>query len=198
MAGDEVTLWQPRSAVVVPKDASTADAIVTYARQLTERERSQVVSAFQSGSYEIGSVFLWSRTMAGLKKRLGALGLEFIGEMLDRPDIVVAGSVAAAITDHEALGLAEQLGMFSGTDTLKLRQALDLVVHFGDTSEEESDGMMPEDAMHIARACELEHTTANLELIVPLLCRDARCWTAHGSGEHSPGLNESPRVRFRP
>src|SRR4051812_15143269 len=68
--------WQPRDAVAVPASASSAKVIVPFARQLTTREQGQLVKAFDAGLYEMGANFVWSRTMAGLKTRLAALGME--------------------------------------------------------------------------------------------------------------------------
>jgi hypothetical protein len=151
---DEITLWSPRSGLLVPKDAATAEAITAYAKQLTQREREQVIAAFKDANFEMGSVFLWSRAMAGLKKQLAKLGADFVGEMLDRPDIVANVVITNLITDYEALNLAEQLGMFSGTEALRLRHAMELVAHFSDPPEDgEQHEMMPEEALQVLRAC---------------------------------------------
>lgn len=151
---DEITLWSPRSGLVVPKDATTPEAIVPYARQLTAREREQVITAFRNANFEMGSVFLWSRAMAGLKKQIATLGAAFVAEMLDRSDIVQGVAVAKLVTDYEALNLAEQLGMFSGTEALRLRHAMELVAHFSDPPDDvENQEMMPEEAQAVLRAC---------------------------------------------
>jgi hypothetical protein len=155
MASSDVDLWSPRNGALVPKNATTPEQITQYAKQLSSRERSQVIAAFSAGNYEMGSVFLWSRAMAGLKKQLAMLGMEFIGEMLDRADIIEDAPIAKVVTDHEALGLAEGLGIFNGTEALRLRHAMELVAHFSDPPEEDGDPqeMMPEEAVQVLRAC---------------------------------------------
>jgi hypothetical protein len=151
---DEITLWNPRSGLLVPKNAGTVEAIAPYARQLTPRERDQVIAAFRDANFEMGSVFLWSRAMAGLKKQLATLGADFVAEMLDRTDIVSSVGITKVITDYEALNLAEQLGVFNGTEALRLRHAMELVAHFSDPPDDaETQEMMPEEALSVLRAC---------------------------------------------
>jgi hypothetical protein len=156
----DVTLWSPRSAAVVPKAATTAADISVHAQQLTRRERDQIFKAFGAGDFELGTAYLWSRAMATLKRQLALFGTEFIGEMLDREDLPPGVALAQVITDHEAVRLAEELGMFNGTQAFRLKRALDTVSHFADPTGDEfesPDGggreMMPEEATQIARAC---------------------------------------------
>lgn len=152
-----ISLWHARDGVLVPKSATSAAQIADYAKQLTVREKSQLVNAFQSGNFEMGSVFVWSRSMAALKKQLSSIGGQFIGEMLDRPDLASGSSVAKMITDYEAVTLAEELGMFNGTQAMRLRHAMELVAHFAEppepTAEDGEREMMPEEAVHVLRAC---------------------------------------------
>ncbi|WP_426732700.1 hypothetical protein [Myxococcus faecalis] len=164
MSDNKITLWSPMDVVPVPKEAQTAAQLALYARQLSPREVEQVVTAFQNGSYELGSVFVWQKTMAGLKKKLGALGMEFIAEMLDRRDISASSNPQQVLTDHDALHLAEQLGFFPSTHTLRLRHAMQVISHFADPPPDvANDGMMPEEATGSLRTCiqtVLGHTQA--------------------------------------
>ena len=123
-------LWEPRDVVDVPASANTPSAITAMARQLSRREMSQLVQTFEAGLYEMGAIFVWTRTMAGLKKNLAGLGLDFIAEMLDRPDIRVGAEIHEVLTDFEAVRLAEELGMFGSTHALRMRHTLEVVTHF--------------------------------------------------------------------
>jgi hypothetical protein len=151
----EITLWSPREGIKIPAKVNEPKDIASYARQLTKREMTQVIQTFESGNYELGTLFLWQKTMAGLKRQLGSLGMEFVGEMLDRPDMAKAGSPTQALTDYDAVRLAEQLGMFSPTEAMRLRQTLELVSHFSDSPQEgdEEREMMPEEAIQCLRTC---------------------------------------------
>lgn len=147
-------LWRIPGALAVP---ATADAmeVTTFAKQLTAREQSQVISSFQRGEYELASTFVWTRAMSGLKKQLAALGVQFLAELLERSDIKAQDPIANVVTDHEALRLAEELRMFDGTESMRLRHALELVAHFSEAPEEGETPreMMREEAASIIRSC---------------------------------------------
>ena len=146
-------MWRLPSVVSLPKTA-TAEQMTRFARQLSTREQDQVMRAFSAGNFEMAATFLWSRAMAGLKKQLATLGLQFLGELLERPDIKQHDPIANVITDHEALRLAEELRMFGGTEAMRLRHALELVMHFADAPEEgEQREMTYEEAAGVLRSC---------------------------------------------
>lgn len=152
-----IQLWDTKPAAVVPAKAKTDRAIAECARQLSVRDKKQIVSAAQRGEYEMGATFLWQKAMTALKKQLESLGVEFLGEMLERE--FIAGTPAVnVITDHDALRLAEELGMFNATEAMHLRQSLELLTHLTShplaEQEEDSQGEMnPEDFTKVLRAC---------------------------------------------
>lgn len=154
MSSDSMSLWRPLDVVKVPRDARDINEIASYAKQLSPREINQIVKAFQDGSYEMGSSFVWQKTMAGLKNKLGALGMDFIGEMLDRKDIATSANPQHVLTDQDALRLAEELGFFPTSHSLRLRHAMEVINHFADSPQgAEDDGMMPEEAVGALRTC---------------------------------------------
>jgi hypothetical protein len=149
-----VTLWRPLDVVKVPKEVRDIEKLAAYAKQLAPREVTQIVKAFEDGSYEMGSIFVWQKTMAGLKRKLGALGMDFIGEMLERRDITGSSNPQQVLTDHDALRLAEELGFFPSSHTLRLRHAMEVIAHFADPpTDADGDGMMPEEASAAFRTC---------------------------------------------
>ena len=153
----KIVLWSPKKGVKLPSSLTTASEIAPHAKQLTKRELNQLVTAFESGNFEMGSLFLWSKTMAGLKKQLASLGMVFIGEMLERPDISNESIATEVLTDHEAVKLAEELGMFTSAQAMRLRRVLEMISFFSnppsEDDEEEDREMMPEEAMQCLRVC---------------------------------------------
>src|SRR5882762_9375235 len=107
MSRQEIMLWQPKLPVRIPATLDDAREIVPYANshQLTGRDRSQIVSAFESHHYEMVSSFVWTKALSSLKAQLAKLGAAFISEMLDRPDIDASSSIDQVLTDYEALRL---------------------------------------------------------------------------------------------
>jgi hypothetical protein len=149
--------WTSSSKQIVPQSAKTAVEIANRAVQLRKRDIAQIVSALSSEHYEMASTFVWSRAITALKKQLSSLGSEFIGEMLQRPDIDTGADIIGVVTPSEAIALAEDLGMISSTDAMRLRHAHETINHFAeyeDQSEEEPDeGMTREEAFVCLRAC---------------------------------------------
>ena len=153
----EIIPWNANKSLIVPVEAVTAEQIAQYNRQLTAREVTQVLETFKAHHYEMGSMFLWQKTMAGLKVQLGSLGMDFVGKMLDRADISAASLPREVLTDYDAVRLAEELGMFSPTQAMRMRGVLQTVAHFSaPPAEDEEYGerqMTPEEAMHCLRTC---------------------------------------------
>lgn len=72
-----------------------------------------IVNAIENESYEMVATFVWTKAAAVLKKQVATLGMEFVGEMLGRPDLNEDSDPATSIADNEAISLAEDLGMIS-------------------------------------------------------------------------------------
>jgi hypothetical protein len=85
--------------------------------------------------------------MASLKRELGSLGITFLAELLRRSDIDEDDNVLDAITEREAIKLAEELGIVSRTEAIRLRHSQELVSHFA-----QRDPVEGEDAMEVTEA----------------------------------------------
>lgn len=157
MPNRQMIPWDARPSKVVPTSAKSPNEIVGRACQLRPRDIKQVLTAFELEHYEIATTFVWSKTMTSLRNRLETLGAEFIGEMLQRPDIDEYTELGSAITDSETLALAEDLGMISATECMRLRQAHEVITHFTamETTEEDDEEvrMTHEEAVACLRAC---------------------------------------------
>ncbi len=137
---NKISLWQPTAIEVLPGTAKSAGEIAGYARQLSKREQNQIVVGFNAGSYEFVINFVWAKAMSALKKELGTLGGQFLGEMLNRPEMDDDSDVVESMTEREALRLAEELGVVTSTEAMRLRQAQELVGHFIRLDAAELDG----------------------------------------------------------
>ena len=153
--GNSVALWSGNAPVKIPATAIDASDIVPIARQLTTRDRQQIISAFHSGHYEMVATFVWNKALTSLKAQLGKLGGNFISEMLDRPDIDDNTPIDQKLTDFEALKLAQELGVITSTGAFRLRQAFERIAHFGSLpiEEGEDEEFAAEDAVGVLRAC---------------------------------------------
>ena len=136
----------------IPLEATPTE-IAKCARQLSPRDVRSIQVAFESQSYEMASVFIWTRAASSLKRQIAGLGMGFVGEMLRRPDVDESSDPATAIGDYEAISLAEDLGMVNRTQAIRLNHALSLVNHFSDPEAAADEEMNPEEAVSILRSC---------------------------------------------
>lgn len=134
-----IVLWQPESGELIPASAKTPSEISSYAAQLSLRDKRQIVAAFESGHFEMGINYLWGKTVTALKKELSAVGVGLLGEMLGKADVDEDDDVEDIITTKESIILAEELGIVSATDALRLKHTYELITHFSRLEIEESD-----------------------------------------------------------
>jgi len=101
------------------------------------------------------STFVWAKAAAAMKKQLATLGMEFVGEMLGRQDLDADSDPTTAIADHEVIALAEDLGMITATQALRLKHSQQLVAHFTslEDSDDADDSMQMEEALNLLKTC---------------------------------------------
>lgn len=148
--------WQASDQVSIPASLDRPGEIAAYGKQtLSPRDIQSITRGFEAESYEMVSTFVWTKAAATLKRQVATLGMEFVGEMLNRPDLDEDSDPAKSLGDHEAIGLAEDLGMVTTTQALRLKQALELVSHFSTIAEGEnqSEQMLKEEATLLLRTC---------------------------------------------
>ncbi len=151
---NSISAWLATEAVVIPSAESEPDAIVKYAApRLSKRDMQSIVNGFHLESYEMVATFVWSKAAAALKKQVATLGMEFVGEMLSRPDLTEDSDPATSIGDHEIISLAEDLGIVTSTESLRLKHALELVSHFSNLEPAQEEAMQREEATSILRTC---------------------------------------------
>jgi hypothetical protein len=153
---DRISVWIPSDVVDIPRSAETPEAIVEYgAATLSKRDVQSIITGFRAEGYEMVSTFVWTKAAAALKKRVATLGMEFVGEMLGRPDLNEDSDPTTSIADHEVIALAEDLGMITATQALRLKQSFQLVTHFASSEEtaDVGDAMQKEEAISLLRTC---------------------------------------------
>jgi hypothetical protein len=148
-------VWQSNELAILPKKITTPE-LVSHGVLLSSKDQKQIITAFENGSYEMVATYIWTKTINSLKNQLSKMGLSFISEMLDRPDINEHTNLQQAISDYEAIRLAEELGVINGTGAFRLRQAMDTVVHFNqpDFDNDNFDNeLTEEETKTIIRSC---------------------------------------------
>jgi len=151
-----VVLWDASPIAVISDRITDPVQIAGSALLLRPRERSQIVANLRAGHFEVATTFIWQRTMNLLKKQLATLGNEFIGELLQRPDIDENSEIVTAVSDREAISLARDLGMLTATQAMRLVHSQEVVNHFASADEDSvsDDEMMTQDeAVGCLRVC---------------------------------------------
>jgi hypothetical protein len=152
-----IQVWSPTDVVTIPAGADSPDQIVEYAQAtLSKRDIHSIVAGFKAEGYEMVSTFVWAKAAAAMKRQLATLGMEFVGEMLGRPDLDDDSDPTTSIADHEVITLAEDLGMITATQALRLKHAQQLVAHFAsleDAVDDDDDSMQKEEAVSLLRTC---------------------------------------------
>ncbi|GAB3870517.1 hypothetical protein GCM10028824_19240 [Hymenobacter segetis] len=150
--------WTGGSGIVIPRNAKTANQIVVLANALTPKQQENVIKAVKNESYEMAAEFVWKRSISRLQSILYSLGMNFIGEMLNRSDIDTGSVIENELTEFSTLKLAEQLGIFNSTGAFRLKQSLEIINHFvrlgnAEDGESEEEELSYLDALNIVKNC---------------------------------------------
>ena len=155
MKNNTVTLWQNQEKSALPTKLTTP-TLVEFGVQLAAKDKKQIITAFDNGSYEMVSTYIWTKTINSLKNQLSKMGLSFIAEVLDRPDINEHTNLQQAISDFEAIRLAEELGVLNGTSAFRLKHTMETVTYFNQPDLDENDDeneLSEEETKMIIRSC---------------------------------------------
>ncbi len=133
-------IWQGPNGLELPPSVKEVKDIVPFANYLSERQKSQIIAAFQIDAFDMAAEYAWKKSMIKLKETISTLGMKFIGEMIGREDFDETTSVDTEITDFNAIQLAEQLGVIGTTAALRLKQSNELITHyFSKNADEQLD-----------------------------------------------------------
>jgi hypothetical protein len=155
MENNSVIIWKNTDLPVLPKKVTRISELVNCGMQLSAKDQNQIIRTFEEGSYEMVSTYIWTKAINSLKNQLGKMGMSFIAEMLDRPDINEHTNLQQAISEFEAIRLAEELGVISGTAAFRLKQAMETVTHFNqpELEDDPENELSEEETKAIIRSC---------------------------------------------
>jgi len=136
-----------------PIASSDINTIAEFGVQLTNKEKKQIISGFENEHYEMVSNFVWSKAMFVLKSTLASMGKEFLSELLDRPDIDDRSNIQQVVSEFEAIRLAEEIGIVTGTAVVRLKNAMNTITHFLSTDDQEDTEkeMLKEEAIMVLK-----------------------------------------------
>lgn len=152
---NSIAVWKEPVGTIVPREAQSANEIANVAVNLSSRDQKQIITAFDSSSFEMLAGFVLNKALSQLKRALASLGMAFVGEMLGRADIDEDSVPTVSISNYEAITLARELGLINSTDAKRLTQHLELLAHFDslDIDDAEIEEMSREEALSFLRTC---------------------------------------------
>ncbi|MFV1610317.1 hypothetical protein VWY06_18180, partial [Phaeobacter sp. JH20_10] len=155
MSQSNVVPWQPVENLVSLDKVLEPSVIIGKAINLRPKEQKQIISNFELENYEMASSYVWTKSMALLKMNLASMGMDFIGELLQRPDIDADSDPSQAVSDFEAIDLAFELGAINKTQRMRLLVSADVVSHFAGSFDANDDGadMLQEEALGCIKVC---------------------------------------------
>jgi len=155
MENNTITLWRNTDLPVIPKKVDKIAEMVNLGLQLSSKDQNQIIRTFEEGSYEMVATYIWTKAISSLKNQLGKMGVSFIAEMLDRPDINDHSNLQQAISEFEAIKLAEELAVISGTAAFRLKHAMETVDHFNqpELEDDPENELTEEETKAIIRSC---------------------------------------------
>lgn len=141
-----MVLWEPNAGVIIPKSADVVE-ILKNDVQLKERELKGIYRNYQNESYEFAAEPIWNRTMSLLRKRVLALGEEFVSEMvgIDKLEYV------RELPEFEVINLAMELGFINNTGKMRLKHSFETITHY--LQRDVEDEMTKSEVESIIRAC---------------------------------------------
>ena len=84
----DIVLWEGPKGVDIHKAAEISEIIVSYSKQLTEREQQQALIAYNAGFFEMSTEYIWRRSIKILRDKLiNGFGVEFLQEMINVSDV---------------------------------------------------------------------------------------------------------------
>lgn len=141
-----VSLWEPNAGITISKSAETSD-VLSMCVQVKSSIVNAVYNNYLNEDYEVAVEPLWNRTIAILRKRVLALGIEFVGEMVGIDNL----EYIQALPAFEVINLAMELGFINNTGKMRLMHAYETVTHY--CEENISDEMTKSEAENIIRGC---------------------------------------------
>ena len=120
-------LWKVDYKNIVPSHLTNVEQIIPYSNpsNLTVRQQHNIINAFENQAYDMAVEYVWKKAITNLREHILELGEEFVGELIQRPDVGARLGLESVLTDYNVIQIAEQLGMISHAGALDLRQSFE-------------------------------------------------------------------------
>ena len=122
-------LWKVDYKNIVPSYMTNVEQIIPYSNpsNLTVRQQQNIIKAYENQAYDMAVEYVWKKAITNLREHILELGEEFVGELIQRPDVGAKIGLESVLTDYNVIQIAEQLGMISHAGALDLRQSFEVI-----------------------------------------------------------------------
>lgn len=139
-----IALWNSPNGVDMPVEVSEIQDLSNYIKTLSPREVQKIVSAFNSGLYDMATEYSWIRTLNILRDKVFSFGKEFVLEMLGRSDSDV-DSNQDFLSEVDIINLAADLGFINKTAKMHFLYYSEMIKHYSSRDvDEEMDKTIAE------------------------------------------------------
>lgn len=122
---NSISLWNANEGILIPKSADVPQ-ILSANMKLPEKTVLAIKRNYDVEDYESVSEIIWERAIDILRRRILAMGVEFVGEMIGVENEAYVRELPA----FEVINLAAELGFIDITGKMRLSQANEIVHHY--------------------------------------------------------------------
>lgn len=142
--------WKVVDKEVIPSNVTDVTKIIPYSNptNLTEKQQKNIIAAFHNQAYDMVVEYVWKKAITNLREHILELGEEFVGELIQRPELGMNVSMESVLTDYNVIVIAEQLGMISHAGALDLRQAFEAIQFYFSSEAAKEEAVF--DALKVA------------------------------------------------
>lgn len=122
-------LWKVDSKTIIPSHLTDVQKIIPFSNpsNLTVRQQKNIINAYDNQAYDMVVEYVWKKAITNLREHILELGEDFVGELVQRPDVGIKIGLESVLTDYNVIQIAEQLGMISHAGALDLRQSFEVI-----------------------------------------------------------------------
>ncbi len=129
MSDTQLVIWGSPNGLDLPQSIEI-DAIVPFVKGLRKSEVSKIVTAINSDLYDMATEYVWRRTINRLKLSINSFGLDFVMEMIGRPN--TKNISIDALSEIEIINLAADLGFINKLAQKELLHYSELINYFSE------------------------------------------------------------------
>jgi len=154
MNNESSMIWEGPPVPQIPDNIHHPAEIIKYAASLSDKQKKQIIIAFNNESYEMGAEYVWRLSMIKLRSAIKNIGMKLIGEILGNDQIDEYNNIEAVLTDFNTIELARSLGVINSAGLLILKHSFEIITHyFSEKAINDGESLELSDGVNIIKSC---------------------------------------------